>query len=456
MNIKVWSGFSKRKNSTKQPSGGTQISVRLKDNCSVEAPVFILTGGLPDYNYVEAFGHYYFVSDIVSLTADVSEIHCTQDVLATYKSDIGNTSAFVMYDETSNTTITDARLATVKNCVTASNYNTLSSHISTTGMFIATVTGQASTQSYVISASDVIKLIPDIQTQIENVFPTATGVLDADFVPTIIAAIKQIITAGHVAENIRDVRWVPVSASGINPRHIYAGMYDTNIVAGIVPMSPGSRLLTDTKVINIPWQFSDWRNMEPYTQLMAYIPFVGVVGLPTAALQSESSINFKTSIDVVTGDMAVSLETGALHIGTYGATIGCEIPIGNAAPVLSNLVTTMASIPTMMAGGVVGVATGVANAASNMFTPLTQTVGGISSAAGCGLSLNASVTAITHNTSVAPSSVASVMGTPSFTVKQISTLSGYVKCLDASVSTSAKDPDREIINTYLNEGFFYE
>ena len=163
MNIKVWSGFSKRKNSTKQPTGGTQITVRLKDNCSVEAPVFILTGGLPDYNYVEAFGHYYFVSDIVSLTADVSEIHCTQDVLATYKSDIGNTTAFVMYDTSSNTQIPDNRLAIKTVPVVSSNYVDLSSHISKTGTFIATVTGQNATQAYIISAANIANLIPNLQ-----------------------------------------------------------------------------------------------------------------------------------------------------------------------------------------------------------------------------------------------------------------------------------------------------
>ena len=43
MNIKVWSNFSKRKNSTKQPTGGSTITVTLKDQCSILSPVFILS-----------------------------------------------------------------------------------------------------------------------------------------------------------------------------------------------------------------------------------------------------------------------------------------------------------------------------------------------------------------------------------------------------------------------------
>ena len=43
MTITYWTNFSKRINSTKQPTGGTNITtVALKTPCSVETPVFIL------------------------------------------------------------------------------------------------------------------------------------------------------------------------------------------------------------------------------------------------------------------------------------------------------------------------------------------------------------------------------------------------------------------------------
>lgn len=457
MNIKVWSGFSKRKNSTKQPTGGTQITVRLKDNCSVEAPVFILTGGLPDYNYVEAFGHYYFVSDIVSLTADVSEIHCTQDVLATYKSDIGNTTAFVMYDTSSNTQIPDNRLAIKTVPVVSSNYVDLSSHISKTGTFIATVTGQNATQAYIISAANIANLIPNLQTQIENVFPTPTGVLDADFVPTIIAAVRQLITAGNVAENIRDVRWVPAIVGGGGGTAVYAGMYNTGITARPVDINPSDRILTDIKSVNIPWQFSDWRNTEPYTSLSMYIPFVGTITIPASQVRTYSNITINTSLDAITGDIAIQLKAGGdLTIGTYGASLGVEIPIGSTSPVLSHLVTSISAIPTMLAGGLPGVASGVASIATNMFTPLSQSAGGLGSSAGAGLGLQVILSSVCHDTTVSPSSVSAAIGTPAYASKQIGTLSGYIQCQNASVDTTAKDADRDIINGYLNSGFFYE
>ena len=99
MNITLWDNFSKRINSTKRPSGGGRtIDAQLKDKCSIESPVFLISsgGGMPDYTYAEAFGHFYYVSDVVNVNVSMCEVHCKQDPMATYKGDIGATNAFVL------------------------------------------------------------------------------------------------------------------------------------------------------------------------------------------------------------------------------------------------------------------------------------------------------------------------------------------------------------------------
>ena len=60
MQINVWSGFSKRSNSTKRPTAGTVKTVVLKDPCDIKNPTFILESAANDFNYVEAFGNYYY------------------------------------------------------------------------------------------------------------------------------------------------------------------------------------------------------------------------------------------------------------------------------------------------------------------------------------------------------------------------------------------------------------
>ena len=65
MNIKIWTSFIKRTNSTKQPTGGTDKTVVLKRDCTIDAPSFILNEPVSNITYVQAFGNYYFVHDII-------------------------------------------------------------------------------------------------------------------------------------------------------------------------------------------------------------------------------------------------------------------------------------------------------------------------------------------------------------------------------------------------------
>ena len=109
MQIKVWSNFSKRINSTKQPTGGTTVDVVLKDACDIISPTFILSTLDFTINYVEAFGHYYY-ADVKNLDGNRSEIICNLDHLATFKSNISSYRGLVEYtSSSSDVTITDPR-----------------------------------------------------------------------------------------------------------------------------------------------------------------------------------------------------------------------------------------------------------------------------------------------------------------------------------------------------------
>lgn len=458
MNINVWTNFSKRVNSTLQPTGGTQISVVLKENCSLENPVFIVSTPITDYTYVEAFGHYYFVSDIVNINATQSEIHCGLDPMATYKSEIGATSAYVVYDETANSDIQDSRLAvhatpTVTRATTSAYDN-----FSPTGSVIVTATGEDKTHVYSIGANDIQKLIPDVNTQIQAIFAQDWTPVDSfiDIYYGIISAIKQIVGSSRVADNITDIRWIPFSYTGSGGSGpIKVGCYTTT-VTGYEMAFGVSRLHTYTASVNIPWQFSDWRNAEPYSQVYIRIPFVGVINIPASALKGNSSLSLFSSLDALTGDIAMDLYAGSQIIGSYGASTSAKIPIGNNAPSIGQIVNSFLSVPSMVAGKAQGIASGLSEAFTTAFNNSPQSVGGVSSAAAAGLNGNLECYVVTHGTVVAPSSVSSVMGTPAMAVKTLGNLSGYIQCSGASVSGSMHAGDREAINGMLNSGFFYE
>lgn len=467
MNITVWDNFSKRNNETLQPSGGRQIDVKLKDNCSIENPIFLLAsgGGMPDYTYAQAFGHYYFVTNIISVNASMAEMHCKQDSLATYKSEIGATDAFILYDTTSNITLSDPRLAKVSEATVTKNKVKLHSALSTVGSFIATVTGVDKTNCYVISALDVNKLIPDIATQVDNLFYdgfTPSGDWN-DFIPGIVRALRQIMSSGNISSNIRDLRWIPFNVSGMGSHSVYVGMYDTGISgAGRLSLSTSNRIDSRSVSLSIPWQYSDWRNAY-CTDIYLHIPYVGDVSFPADKLIGETGIMLNVSADMVTGDMAIIItgSTTGVYLGSYGASTGVTIPIGNASPNLNRMITTLTGGigSVRSSGSIAGIASSATSAAGNIFTsvftPFTQTVGGLGSAAASALPFDAEIVLISHNTNVNPSSVSSVMGTPAMAVKTIGNLSGYVQCQNASVRGNMRAEDRSEINGYLNSGFFY-
>ena len=71
------------------------MTVNLKEGTSIEKPTFLLRGDLFSCNYVQAFNHYYFVDDIKSVRNGLTEIDCSMDVLATFKTEIGSYNALI-------------------------------------------------------------------------------------------------------------------------------------------------------------------------------------------------------------------------------------------------------------------------------------------------------------------------------------------------------------------------
>lgn len=87
--------FSKRKNETKRPSGtGLSIEIQgLKHDTSALTPSFVVSGShlssINDYNYAVWGSNYYYITDVVQLRNNLTEIKCRRDPMATFKGSIG-------------------------------------------------------------------------------------------------------------------------------------------------------------------------------------------------------------------------------------------------------------------------------------------------------------------------------------------------------------------------------
>ena len=164
--------LSKRKNSTKQPTGsGTDFSVDLKSGTSLLSPTLLLNNsGKPDFNYFVFEGMYYFIRDIVSVRNNLWEIYGAVDPLATAKAAILAAKAYVIYDTVANTEIPDNRfpLKTTKSVQASTAACPL---VPDSGCYILSLTGSNNTTGvYKVSQGELSALIDDVAYINNNLF----------------------------------------------------------------------------------------------------------------------------------------------------------------------------------------------------------------------------------------------------------------------------------------------
>lgn len=481
--------FSKRKNSTKVPAiAGTSFNVVLKQPTSFETPVFRLTANTFDFNYCQFNGAYYFVSDITSERNDLWTVTCEKDVLATYRSQILNTYAYILYDNVGNSEIVDNRLAINTSRTLAQNSVAFPNVDPTIGRYVFSCVGQDSSNSWIIpyrmNPSSIVGSVfrNNVETEVD-VTPTTWTDISSNVMEAIqeLADLMhdgylylteftkkswtQLLSSGNALNTIRNCIWLPFtwSTSG-NSERIYLGNYDTGFAATKAGTSadPFVIQLAQTSV-NIPWQFSDWRRNAPYTQVYLYIPFIGVVQLPAASLTGQAAITIQAALNIVSGDLAVNVNNDIQVIGSYGANVAVPVPLGSSNITPRQLFNTLIGGLTGAAAsgvGAVGIGaaalSGVASATIANIAGQPTCIGGLSSGAAVGVSTNIICFTICHDTTVSPSSVADVIGLPSYQRKQISTLSGYCQCHEFSLDAAAESADLDAVNNYMNSGVFIE
>lgn len=100
---------------------GLSLSGTLKDSTSIIDPIIIVSGTLTDfagYNYmtIDSFNRSYFITDMISITNTLIEVHAHVDVLSTYKAGIRSNSAIIKKQQNSfNKYLNDGTFKTYQN-----------------------------------------------------------------------------------------------------------------------------------------------------------------------------------------------------------------------------------------------------------------------------------------------------------------------------------------------------
>lgn len=481
-------GFAKRKNSTKQPSGlGDTRNVKLKDGTSVDNPTFILTGNDFNFNYAKWDDRYYFVNNIVSLHNNLTEVSCELDVLATYKSEILGSTQYVCYSNVSGGQwLADTRLPVMKNAITSGISSTSLDFPSTTGSYILTVLGKSGVDCFRVSRTTIQSLIEGLQTWTGDTMADIKAAFDfSDDAHMFESLSNAIVDSGFVGnaydvavQCIRSCHWVPFDGTIIGGtfKPIYLGDYpakdgDGNQLYGYEL----SLSWTGGNVgVTIPWQYTDWRRSYCETAYL-YLPFVGMISLSSDELVNTSYLTIKYSITPSDGQICYEVFAGDQIIGTYGGNCAMQIPIGiNQKASLGDIVTTMFSgaerainmainssiSPLSATAATVGYTEAAVHAfydtANVMMSTHPSTVGGIGGGAGAGLDLTVKCFTVMHPTVVEPLQMVGTMGIPTMKPIQLSNCSGYCQCANAHVECAAQAGELNVLDAYLNSGFYIE
>lgn len=474
--------FSKRKNSTKQPTGtGTTYNVDLKGGTSFLSPTLLLNNsGKPDFNYVVFGGWYYFIKDIVSIRNDLWEVFCEVDPLATAKSNILNTIAYVVYDTVSNTEIPDNRLP-LKTTKSVQASTAACPLVVDQGCYILSLSGSNNTTGvYKVTAGELSALIDDVAYIENNLFdypsPPAWTPYDntptiASVGPNIMAAgenlvknfeylrdclkytISQFFGSGNCSDNIRQCLYIPFNrgtTGGANT--IYLGTFKTQ--------QSLSKLVTDTIVdtatVNIPWQASDYRRRSPYTDVYLYIPYIGMVKLSSENLVGQSSVTVQYALSMRDGTLIATVSSGSQIIGQYSGSVGVSVPVGISninMPKAAQSIIMGAAAAASKNWGAVGMS---AINLGDAVTPNFSCIGGLDGLASIATDQYITCYTVFHDTVVAPNTELMTIGSPTMAPKSLSTLTGYCQCMDAHIESDLPSRIVDLADSYLNRGFFIE
>lgn len=464
MEVYTWSGFKKRRNSTKRPSNtGVLHQVRLKEATSVEKPTFVFQSNDMTINYVKAFDHYYFVDDIKSVREDIIEVSCSMDVGATFKSEIGSYEAFIERSERYRNIMIPDPYVSMLNFETVKETLVSPGVFDSTGCYVVSVLNDLGSNAgfctYYVFSVGMLKSLAGYINQ-------DWGSGAADFLSWLQA------TFLHTADAIIDCIWLPLSFSELptTPLSLETVKVGVDSVTGVTAHRfTGAAIFYKTFSISIPHDYTDYRKGAPYTTAKLYIFGYGTIDINPLDFPSDT-IYISMAVDLATGDTIVELNAsaGSQLIASFTYNIAVQCPVGHvtqgsASGALGGLLSTAGAVASAIAApaGAATVAAGIgatasgANAMASLVQPTMSARGGKGGRAMTYLDANIRLTLLIKPTTD-PDDLKHIQGSIFMKRMQINQLDGYIKCSDASVPIGGMESDKMAVNDLLNSGFYYE
>lgn len=493
-NLYLYKQFAKKENSTKVPPSGTlTLSLQgiLKEPCSIMTPVIKIerlpADAIPgDYTYarwVQA-DRYYFIEDWVWVNG-LWEVHMKEDVLATFKTDIGNSTEYVLRTDSTtdfNGEITDTTYPATTDIVTESySLSNIFTTDLTVGCYIVGIISGGTSQavgaiSYFAMTSAQFGALKDKLFSDDNL--EIMGIIDSGGQQLVQDLSQEVLkTLYNPYQYIVSCMWFPFGKDAIpstsSVSSIKIGWWD-------YPLS-GNRLYAQTFELGNE-QFAitahpqasrgSYLNYAPYTRRTLLGRF-GAVPIDTTMFTVGNKINVSYMIDLITGQCYTKISRRDETTSPVSEDLLMErnfllgVPIQIAqvgTDYLGTAVSAINTIPQIMGGAISGIASGkgaimgaIAGGASGIYNTLQSAMPQVESSG-----QNGSFLAPVNNTHVIEQFYKIVdediahRGRPLCELRQLNTLSGFILCAEGEIDISCYDNERKEIVRYLTEGFFWE
>lgn len=457
--------LSKRDNSTKQPAGTpVEYDCILKDGCSIFTPSIKLDMGLDadpsqyNYAYIPAFSRYYFIEDWY-FTDRLWIANMNVDVLATYKTQIGNSSLYVMRAAGAHDgNVIDTLYPAKAGCSFASD--TKGNPWNTTGCFvIGVVTKDAAFGSlnyYVLSASDLAALCAKLTD------PAQIITEDNHFLPTELSTGLQLSLVDPI-QYIKTCVMLPVAEQEITNlgRDAAFPVYNWEPAVNGKKVYPTSRISKsftfDISKHPDTAARGNYVNTSPFTKITLTIPPYGCIDIDTSVTCNASTLTVDVDVDPLNGKGILVVKCNNIILNRLEAQIGVPISLSSVtrdyiAGATSALGAVGGAISGIMGniGGFIGAASGIGNAVESLM-PRAQTIGTTGSFVS-----NRGDFRLDHQFFRPVSDDNTHNGRPLCQVRQLNTLSGYMLIQDGDVQITGTATEDSRIRNYLETGFYYE
>lgn len=471
--------FSKRMNSTKQPTeeilaaGKTFDNVTLKELTNIDNPVLKLAGASDNdyaynYAYIHDWGRYYHIKTADLRHEDIYHAKLELDDLATFKTQILNTEAYVIYSSSDFD-----RWAVDDRCpikIKGSEIITQSDTIETSGrvnIFDFNSSNEVVILTAVASDNGLVNYVVN-----ENILKNLTSGLCGSGISSFLDDMQK--QFGDAVGSIVQIRRIPVNDGALDyiGSAVQIKLGDYNVEDGNGDPVYGRILATPligaSGSINLSATYTDFRYTEPYSTMRISLPFIGVIEASRADFPN-GVIYWQMMLDVVSGSITFALHTNDNHrepVASYSGECGMLIPIAsqqiaNTSGIVSSATSSAIGLgASVITGNPAPAIIGGINTIANGFNALAQRTSSVIGAYSGNRSefLNKAfrVVTIKRKTVCEPSDLTAIEGRPCLTVKLLGNLTGYVRTQGFSIDLNANSDVIRSINSKLDAGIYIE